>query len=332
MGMGRKRRLIASAVPLIATALVSVTPGSPAVAQSARATSPQGQVLVVTNNLQEAFKERDLRRMGEVRNFTERLVDQVPYAPDVVLLQEVRRKSAAFVAERLTALTGSSFVLAKDPGPDPWYEVGRRVIKKETAIVINADTMRKTGAGGFLSQTHARSDGAPGHSYTVKKTAYLPVAERGDGLELGLASAHFHLDNLLRSKEIARRYKKRWSVQIARLLKNKYPSHSASEIHVWGGDLNAARCVDPKKPYCALSPFWKTITRAPYNYIDTVYRVALRDDNVVEKRTGHTDYIFSKGRAITAGSDLSYKSELRSNPDIYYSDHRFYWAVVGPKS
>jgi hypothetical protein len=286
----------------------------------------------VTINLQEAFAERDLRNMGEVRRFTERLVAQVPYVPDVILLQEVRRKSAAFVAERLTALTGSSFVLAKDPGPDPWYEQGGSVVKSETGIVINADTMRKTGSGGFLRQTHDREDGAGGHSHTVKKTAYVPVAERGEGLELALASAHFHLDSLLRSKEIAHRYKKRWSVQIARLLKSKYPSHSQSDVHVWGGDLNSARCVDPTKSYCVLSPFWKAMTRDPFNYVDSVYKVAVRDGNVEEKRAGHTDYIFSKGRPITAGSDLSYKTELKRNPDIFYSDHRFYWAVIGPKA
>ncbi|HEX2051811.1 MAG TPA: hypothetical protein VHJ34_14430 [Actinomycetota bacterium] len=320
-GLTRTTARVAAATLAGALAL-GVTPGPGP--RTARAAAPSPEVVVVTANLQEAFDERDLRDMREMRVFVSRLLERAP-APDVVLLQEVRGASAAYVAELLEARTEHDFAVVRDPGPEPWARRGNVVVKSETAVLIDADTMARAGRGGWLRQTHDPGDGAPGETRTVKKTAYVPLEERATGMRVAVASAHFHLDNLLRTKTIAARYKERWSVEITRLLEREYPS----SVHVWGGDLNASRCRDARADGCVLSPFWKTMTTDPFRYDDVVYTVAVRDDDVVEKRTGHSDYVFADGAPVDAGSDITYKDELERDASVFYSDHRFFWAVVG---
>lgn len=312
----------AAAAAVAGALALAVAPG-PA-APPARAGAGEPRVVVVTANLQEAYDERDLRDMREMRVFVSRLLERAP-APDVLLLQEVRRASAAYVAELLEARTGHDFAVVRDPGPEPWARRGGVIVKSETAVLIDADTMARAGRGGWLRQTHDADDGAAGETRTVKKTAYVPLEQRATGLRVAVASAHFHLDNLLRSKRVAARYKERWSVEITRLLQREYPS----SVHVWGGDLNASRCRDPRADGCVLSPFWKTMTTEPFDYDDVVYTVSVRDDDVVEKRTGHSDYVFTDGTPVDAGSDITYKDELEHDSSVFYSDHRFFWAVVG---
>ena len=74
-------------------ALTGATP----VHAGATEASPPGRVVVVTTNLQEAWQTADVRDHSEMENYVERLIDQLPYFPDVVLLQEVKLSSARYV-------------------------------------------------------------------------------------------------------------------------------------------------------------------------------------------------------------------------------------------
>src|SRR5687768_17287391 len=87
--------------------LVSVLGGalsSPSAAQ-ASAHSPPGQLLVVATNLLEAWGD-EANNNSEMDIYVSRLLNQVPYLPDVLLLQEVKYRSARYVKNLLTRETG----------------------------------------------------------------------------------------------------------------------------------------------------------------------------------------------------------------------------------
>lgn len=115
--------------------------------------SPQDEVLVVTTNLQEGFGEADLENIYELERYADRLATQLPYIPDVLLLQEVRRKSARAAARLLTNTFDQSYVVAVEPPRYPTRSTPKIRTETSSAIVMNEETMRKIEAGGFIGLT-----------------------------------------------------------------------------------------------------------------------------------------------------------------------------------
>src|SRR5438105_14404402 len=79
---------------------------APAPAAASLPLTQSGKALVVELNIREAFGKLNL---SHIDTFTGRLLSQVPYVPDVVLLQEVRRRSARYAAKVMTSQSSHPF-------------------------------------------------------------------------------------------------------------------------------------------------------------------------------------------------------------------------------
>ncbi|HEV3471889.1 MAG TPA: hypothetical protein VG408_01610, partial [Actinomycetota bacterium] len=154
--MNAGRILVAhAAVAMVVLSFVAV----PARGQATE-TSPPDRMLVVTTNVQEAWGTDDMRSQSELNRYVDRLIDQVPFIPDVVMLQEVRRKSAAYVRDRLSRATGHTYGWGVRPPRRPWSQNPKIRTETDSAILIDTDTVEKVDAGGFISLTYARKHAA----------------------------------------------------------------------------------------------------------------------------------------------------------------------------
>jgi hypothetical protein len=79
--------------------------------------TPAGQMLVVSANLQ-AGAARPAPPL-QIQRFARRLRRLLPFAPDVLLLQEVTDETAGMTAEMLAEEIPFSFSVERSPGPPP---------------------------------------------------------------------------------------------------------------------------------------------------------------------------------------------------------------------
>ena len=270
--------------------------------------SPPGELLVVTANLQE-LKDPDLENMEEMGIFVRRLLRQVPYDPDVLLLQEVNRRSTLKVARLLTESTGQPYRLGVDL-PREWWRAtdsGKRYVT-ETSILINADTIDKRTAGGWFSTP----DPYMKFSNAYRRQAHVGLKEADTGTTFGVSSAHLPYAKKVNHFTDAQQARlRRWTDAIATKLQLKY----SDGVRVIGGDFNAGRCnVFP----CEETEYWELLT-GTYNYKDVIYEYnrPLRWD---ERLDEGVDFIFTTSQTvIDAGVDDS---------KFLYSNHPFRWSLV----
>jgi hypothetical protein len=317
-----KTSKLTRAVSLIVTAGVALGAlSTTSIAGTPSDHSPPDQMLVVTTNVQEAWggTTNDMRNMSELDNYVRRLLNQVPFHPDVVLLQEVRRKSAKYIKNLLTDATGDAYGWGWTPPRRPWTQNPQRRWEMDSGILINTETTRKLDQGGWIDLTYKRSQ-ASDRSIRVETTrhARVSVAERDGDMSLGAASVHLQYGRMMARYED--RYQVAWTDKIASTLMNRYPSTTRT----FGGDFNQDRCEGQSDVRnCRRAPFWANVTTDPWNYDDMLYRAFLDGDNGVG--LGGVDFIFTRGTTVSAGSDTSYD---KNDPQQFYSDHRFFWGVV----
>lgn len=306
------------AAVVLALALLATLPSN---AASGTDASPPGRVLVVTANLQEAYDEGDAGDPSELSVFVDRVLEQTPYVPDVLLLQEVRGSSARVVAEELSERTGHDFRVAVDVGEDPYVPFERYVLHHETTVVVDVTTMAGMSAGGVV-ETRYEGSAAYDRRPHVKGHVFTLVGEADGPLRLAVTSLHYVLGNRFESRATAHAYKRRWSVKLHDVMKSYFPTSSANTVDVIGGDFNAGRCAEDPGRRCELSPFWRTLTE-DYGYSDAIWETWGR---------AGVDFLFTDGGVVMAGADWDYggKDVARDDPS-FYSDHRFRWAVVGPR-
>ncbi|MDQ3641631.1 MAG: hypothetical protein M3450_09330 [Actinomycetota bacterium] len=340
-------RLVAL-VFVLALALALATVGTGAAAAESRrdstslGESPPGQVLVVDANLLEAFSREDVADPIDMENFVRRLLSQVPYAPDALLLQEVVGPSAENVARIMTAATGFTYVVAAGPGESHVVVPATATtpeIRRETAILLNVDTMRLEDSGGYVENAYARADHRSG-TWMTKQEPYLMAKELRGGLSTSLLSLHYVPNSRFTSADVGFRYKAEWSGQIAQLLDDAYPSPSRRQVEVIGGDFNNRPCVEvdvaASDPGCTPMPFWQVLTG---------------DHGYISARDSGIDYIFARGEILDSGFDAERKAAVGSNAEFaackdlftqgrgddatgtcateFYADHSFLWALVG---
>ncbi|HEU4481134.1 MAG TPA: hypothetical protein VFS18_04550, partial [Actinomycetota bacterium] len=237
--------------------------------------TPDGEIMIVTANLDEAYTSQDMQNLGEMKIFAKRLKAQVPFAPDVLLLQEVRDRSATKVARLMRKKFNQRYIVAVNPGSPPTKEFGRKQIHKETAIVINTATIAKRSKGGYIATEYDRSAAAPGAKIVTRKNAHLLVEEKSSDVRVAVASIHFNPAAQMKSSSVSDRNRGRWAREIATALNNKYPAAAHDNI---GGDFNSDRCKGTQVgDNCTLNPFWKILT-ADFGYVDSV-REAKRDES-----------------------------------------------------
>ncbi|MDQ3954713.1 MAG: endonuclease/exonuclease/phosphatase family protein [Actinomycetota bacterium] len=311
----------AGVAALLGLICLSLVPSSAQAGTLCTNQSPDGQIAVANNNVEER-DPADMANHGDMRNFIDRLLNgagnasghQIPYTPDVVLLQEVRASSADYIGGLLTAGTGCRFNLAVSPGENYVVKNGDPVYFRETAILLNTDTMEKVGNSGYFVTKYTASEGKPGVKRAFKGNAWGMARDLQSGETISLASVHLAKDGSLRSLRVARKVKNRWARQLASFLKRKFPNADLSSI---GGDFNANRCNFGDEN-CSGAPFWRTLIN-DFNYRDSYWEI---------KDFGrYIDYIFAKRFVVDADED----NEYDQHSDPYYSDHQFRWATLASK-
>ena len=293
-------------------------------------TTPLGQVLIVSNNVYEA-ESPDFRRTGDMRNFVEETLKHSPYAPDVVLVQELRAKAAANIRDILSGKTGHKYAIATNAGKSPWHWVRKNKIVRgiDCAVIFNTDTMRKV-SGGHILTKHAVTAGNGWQPIQQKQHSWARLVERGSAsagrapLRLSTVSLHFPRQSNFKNLDVAHRYKREWSNQISRFLSNKYPDDPSTlaDMNVIAGDFNDNRCLRAGVPTatCGFTPFYDLLVR-DRNYKDSVFEMTGKGNPI--------DFIFSSGNVSDAWWD-QYNPHKPSAPG-FYSNHDLRWALVeGP--
>jgi hypothetical protein len=282
-------------------------------ARAATGTGPH-RALVVVANVQEVYDKKDIANTRDMDVFVSRLDAHVPHAPDVLLLQEVRHSSAAYIAKRLRAVTGNPYTVAVDPGKKPVRHTATKHIEHETAILVNTETMRATRKRGFFATKTKGREMPAGRNRVFKYNAYLLAEERATGMAFPLMSVHLTPDYLMKSRSTGEAAHKRWVRKIARFMKRKF-SGARGHYFAVGGDFNGPRCPVSGGDNCTLSKFYAKM-------MDLGYRDSVRDVVVV----GGVDYLFTKTGVYNAGVDSTYDRKK----DVFYSDHQFRWSILGP--
>lgn len=299
--------------------------GAIAPAGAAGGKTPPNEVLVVTANIEEAYTMppgNDLADHFEIDNFAARVKQVVPEIPDVVLLQEVNRKTSALAASRLSARLNQKFVVAVQPIANTTIEYPDKQVHTETAILLNSKTMATANKGGYFAASYPKSAAASGWRVQVRRHAYMLARERGTGLKVPLVSLHFAMEKSFRTAKLSNYWRGRWAGQIETLLARKYNADSGARAAVVAGDFNQSRCVSGGYEDCKQSAYWNVFLGKPHAYVESSHELLIR--------TGGVDASFTAGRVLRAGWDRDGKFR-EGDRARFYSDHRLRWAVVGPK-
>lgn len=316
-----RRSLSSPTYVLLVAVLVAAFAGAFPAPSMGKATahSPEGQMLVVQSNLQEAWTD-EANDNSEMDNYVSRLLDQVPYIPDVLLLQEVKFRSARYVKNLLTQATGDTYGFGWKPPRRPWTQNPQRRWERDNGILINTETVQKLDDGGWIDLTYERAHAADkGERVETTRQSRVSVKERVGTLILAGASSHLQYGHLL--PQYDRDYQIAWTDKLATVMANKYPN----AVRVITGDFNKDRCQGTTDVNnCDEAPFWNNLTTAPYDYQDALYTAFRGGKKNVG--LGGVDFIFTTGKTFDAGSDTSYD---KSNSSTFYSDHRFFWALIG---
>jgi hypothetical protein len=322
---------------LVAAVVLVSWPGASAAGKQAEGpllTSPPGQVLVVNANLNESSllsSPEDIEDLTDMNVFADRLTALLPYAPDALLLSEILTPGATAVAEFLEAKTGYHYAVAVEPGDSPYMEDGSQ---RDTAIVLNMDTMRVEDEGGYIRHDYALAD-TNRLNPIGKHTAYLLAKEQQGGLRVPMASLHYVTKPHFKTDAIHTAYVAEWSTDIAEFLKETYDSPSNRQVSVIAGDFNLTRCDYrlPETLGCSESLFYSSLTNV-YGYhesIDEIYGHSQEALNVrLNTSPRRIDFMFTEGNVLQADIDYTYSpAGAKNNPEVFYSDHRLEWALIG---
>jgi hypothetical protein len=243
------------------------------------------KLVIVTANLNEAYDDKDLRSMKELAPFAERVVESAPHDPDILLLQEVRRASAKYIADKMSRETGHRYVLATPLGKEPYRSTATKWIERDVGVLLNTETMKSLGKTGVV--TTPKPWGVK-DKRMYKEHAYVLAEIRGTGEKIAALSLHFPPSPGDRSSYAGKFAK--WTRKVATVMKNKFPSAT----RVVGGDFNQVS-QGAHKP--VLESFG--------------YTFILPQDVILG-----VDHIYTTGTAGFGGADDRKGS---------YSDHRFFW-------
>ena len=317
----RTRRSAAVLVPLLSTVLVvtvgALTAGHRLLGgdhdQGGAEGRGTGDALVVSADLQDAIRPADAADTRDLDTFVHRLTTSTPRPPDVLLLTEVLGPGARHVARELRAATGDRYTAVVAPGRTAFAPDGS---VRESAIVVNAGTMRLVGKGRFV-----RVQG--------EDQAHAVLERRAGGLRLPVVAAHAAGDPL----------------PLVKALHATVGEPGAGRVPVLGGDYRAGRCTDPAdhQPVdCAPQDFWTTLTET-HGYEDAYL------DRSAAPTVRTSGFVFAHGTVDRAGVDTGYATDLPEPERAackklfdtgrsaqaqgrcrthYYADAPFGWALV----
>jgi hypothetical protein len=279
--------------------------------------TPPRELTTVIANLNKAYGGSHTGRlndMSSVRAFVRRALEMTIYPPDVVLLSEVRARPAKAAARAFSNKTGDTYKVAAMPGKVATKDYPGKQIHKDTAIILNATSMKQMSRGAFMTHKYTRAEAAKGQKLKFKKTAYTSAVQRSGGGLYAFASVHLAPSDTLRSKAISNSLRRKWARQIKTKLHNKFPNAVMRNI---GGDFNMSRCYSGSFASCQEAKFWSYLTS--HGYVDSLYSMPKAQPGNVncDKRETGVDYIFS------TGNPLKGRTDSRGG----YSDHKLRWAL-----
>jgi hypothetical protein len=320
----KRSRLTWSVVVLlllsIPSGVLSTVAASGSTSSTVLPTSPPGQLLIVTNNINETGAS-DVADPTDMYNLAQRLAEILPFAPDVLLTSESYSPAADSLAQALTDVLGHTYVVA----------VGSRDFRdidadRDSAILLNLDTMRARNSGGYVVIDRPTTD---------KGAAHLLVKELKGGARAALLSVHVGIPS-----DAEMDY---WMRAVGTALVTTYPNPADRQVENVAGDFNARRCLapGPETLDCDTKPFWRFMTEE-LKFTDSIFSAAPWEIGQESKRI---DYIFHRGPVLSASSDTEYDSFFTTptrnkckteynkglNPEgceRFYSDHRLLWALV----
>lgn len=313
---------------LASTLLVAITVGVPAFTGPAHAacnTTPEGEVLIMSDNVFEAEKN-DASKPDDMKNFVDRMKQMAPsnYAPDIVLVQEVRKAAVNNIRRFMENKFDCNFSIPVNASTKAWDWIHEywKLGGQDTAVIVNNRSMA-TRSKGYFKHDYPRSAAANGESVKLKKTAWVKVLEKnlpnanGPRLTALAASVHFPRGSDFKNEDTNKRFKKKFSVSIARKFEKNQSDDRNGVIHVIGGDFNMARFNgSPSNPM----PPYKALTSSPWNYVD----------GPIELATGGNpnpiDFLFSTGKPLEAAMDQNNSSN--ENSKGYYSNHDLRWSLL----
>ena len=283
-----------------------------------------GEVLVITSNLEEGYEMEggDLKNHFEIDNFAERVKNVIPEVPDVVLLQEINHETSLLVARRLTARLGQKFIVAVRPIRETTQEYPDKKVQTETAILLNSTTMGIVDRGGFITTSYPKSASVPGERVSVKNHAFMLAKEKATGVKVPLVSVHFAMVKLFKTKALSDEYRGKWARQIETKMAKKYNADAPERVTMIGGDFNTGRCYTGEFKTCKYAEFYKVLISEPHKYTDSFDALGL---------PAGVDNLFTSGTPLRGGWDEN-GSFPENDRERYYSDHRFRWTVMTPKS
>ena len=287
--------------------------------------TPSGEILVVTQNIEEAYSmgRGDLGSHWELDNFAKRVKAIVPQIPDVVLLQEVNHETSAVAARRLSVRLGQRFVVAVRPIQNTTIEFATKQVHTETAILLNKKTMATKNGGGYIQTTYPRSASAGGARVDERKHAFMLARERGTNIQVPLVSLHFAREASFKTAKQSNTYRGKWSRQIKNELDRRYNTDSSQKVAVVGGDFNMGRCYRGALPDCPKAAYFKAFIDSPHRYSDSLMEVGFFPTGV--------DVLFGTGAALRGGRDDAATNWEEGARKKFYSDHIMRWVVVEAK-
>ena len=333
-----KKLLAAITFALFASSLFVV--GGPASAGSSQTSFDD--LLVVTANLHEAYDKTDAcSRFGDMQIFVNRVTGNsvIPtFAPDVLLLQEVRGCSLSKIVNLLNAaLPGENYGLPVSRPERPAFRYGdRRILNYDTGIIINRKTVGRAKNGdnwtpaGHFRTSYAWADRATSKRVAVRTQQFVLIQRRDGngkltGAKIPLVSLHLtrRVDLKPRRRDY---YEGLWARQISNGLNDKFNAFNP-DYKVIGGDINRMRCdVGTSGGGCPWAPWYKHL-RNEKGYKDALFHCT--GCEFPKSYSLGVDYILHTGAdAKIAGKDI----EGRTTTSNTYSDHIFRWAHLTDSS
>ena len=260
------------------------------------------------------------------------------FAPDVLLLQEVRGCSLQKVVKLLNAaLPRQEYGLPVNrPERPSFQDGGRRVIHYDTGIIINRKTVGRVRKGngdwtpaGHFRTSYAWDDRATSERIAVANHQFLLVQRRNangglTGAVVPLVSVH--LSRPTKVKEHRRTYyKKLWARRIAAKVNSKFDTFKP-DYKVIGGDFNSTRCAGTVGGYCPWHP-WYSYLRDTKGYKDALFQPDCKSCYTEHMRWNSRQYSLGVDYIFHAGADANLVGkDTAATGDNVYSDHIFRWA------
>jgi hypothetical protein len=292
-------------------------------------TTPAGHLTVLDANVEEYLSAPDNRDHHDLNNFVKRVArvlgaerakGAAVHTPDLVFLQEVDMATARAVRVRLSRALHRKYVIAGLRGLGPAHGRGSIVrgrtrhhalLTRATAVLYNSHTLRRPSSAHVTTFAYphrqvwssaacrrARVECQAGMWESRQAIMFRFVAKRS-GQAYAVASVHFVPYPFLRPRlgrhQRAGFREGLWFSQLARRLHHFYPHAKA----ILAGDFNEHVCVH------AAHRLGSRACNSTHEYTP-LYRAA-RAAGFHDTVGVGIDHIFTRGRTVTRGRDVTYK-------------------------